>query len=328
MIACAVWYLALVAMWFIPGLDRHKTIFMTVAAISAVLTTVIMISLGTNLAGRLEVLPDRIVLGTRTLQRYGLHGEIIPWKQAHMWTTLGSAIELRAQDASLRIGGRDHLLATKSERSTTQVDASLSSDDFVRFVRALALVPDPLASAADGAGLTIDLLPSSTSVRGMWRMMAPWVATMGIAGAVGMVASQLDGFEKGAALVVLQVLTVVIVLGGLAFTMRRNMHPPPARYRLRVEPNRVALRDLRGAGDLVDATIARPTATRLTYRYSGRGGTFEFPTLRLTWPSKSMVVGVWDTSAPWPAGTARTRRLDYLVGPAEWRRLVRELGIA
>jgi hypothetical protein len=44
-----------------------------------------------------------------------------------------------------------------------------------------------------------------------------------------------------------------------------------------------------------------------------------------SWPASIFRSTGRDTSIRWPSGTERTRKLDYLVGPEEWRRLVRAL---
>ena len=327
MLALVIWYLALVALRFIPGVEGHDTIFMIVAAVSAVMATVVMMALGKNVEGRLELYPDRIVLGARTIERQGLRAELAQWKQANLWTTLGSAIHLQTARESFFIGGRDCLLARGTLPSTQKVAASLSTDDFVQFVRALDLPVDLLAGTDTAGPLAVDLQTSGTSLRGMWGMMSPWVGTIVLAGAVGVLAGTTPILQTGAGLVAIQIITVVIVIGGLVFTVRKNLRPPAVRYRLFVEPTRVALRDLRAQGGPIDPFIPKPQAAPMTYRMTSRGGTFEFPALRLEWPSKSMTVGVWDATLSWPAGTKRTRKLDYLIGPEEWRHLVRTLGL-
>jgi hypothetical protein len=325
MLACAIWYVALIGLRFIPGMDRHDTIFMIVGLISAALTMFAMMVLGSNVDGRLELYPDRIVLGARSIERQGLRGEVARWTQANLWTTLGAAVHLRTARGSLSIGGRDCLLAPRDRASTQKVAASLSGEDFLEFVRSLELIPDPLVDAQRGGALTIDLQISTATVGGVWRTMAPWFATMAIASAVGLLAGFTPALRTGAGLVVIQVVTVVVVIGGLAYTIRKSMRPPAPRYQLLVDPARVTLRDLKGGA--IDPGLPKPRSTRLVYRMTTRGGSFEFPALRLEWPSKSMVVGVWDSSLGWPSGTERTRKLQYLVGPEEWRQLVRALGL-
>jgi hypothetical protein len=327
MLACAGWYLIIVGIQFIPIVAAHNGIFMVFAIISAVAMTGVMAALGANTAGSLEVFADRIVLGARVLERHGLRGEIVSWKQAGLWTTLGSAICLEGPGGSLRVGGRDRLLVIRSSKPATQkVDASLTSHDFMDFVRALALVPDPLAGTEATDAVTVDLVPSASSTGGLRRAIGPWMATLAIAGIIGALASSFESLRTGVGLVVVQGATIVVVVGGLALTFRRSMRPPAPRYRLRIEPMRVALNEVKTASP-IDAAVPKPTAAPFVFHYSTRGGSFDFPAVRLTWPSKTMVVGVWDTSLTWPPGTPRVRKLEYIVGPEEWRRLVHELGI-
>jgi len=322
MLACAAWYVVLVGFHFLPGMSDHNTIFMIIATISAVAMTGVMMGLGANRSGALQLFPDRIVLGTRALDRRGLRADLAVWKQANLWTTLGSAIHLQTPSGSLWIGGRDRLLVLRGDRPSTQkVDASLSSDDFMEFVRSLELFTDPLAGTEVADALVIDLLPSTASRHGLWHAMSPWIATMALAAAIGILAGSIQQLQAGVGLVIVQAATVIVVVGGIVVTMRRNMRPPKSRWQLRVDPMRVALFDLR-RGSFVDGAVPHPPATRLIYRYSTRGGTFEFPALRLVWPSKVLVLAVWDTTIHWSTPTERCRKLDYLVGPEEWRRLV------
>jgi hypothetical protein len=325
LLACAIWYVALMGLHFIPGMERHDTIFMMVGVISAVLAMLVMIALGSNVDGRVELHPDRIAVGKRSIERHGLRGEVVQWTQANLWTTLGSAIHLQNARASLFIGGRDCLLATRGRPSTQKVAASLTASDFLEFVRSLGLIPDPLAGTARDDTLVIDLQTSTATVGGIWRTMGPWFLTMALAAAVGLLSAFTPALRTGAGLVVIQAATVIIVVGGLAYTIMKSLRPPRPRYQLVVGPTRVALRDL--AAGSIDTSTPRPKAVPRIYRMSTRGGTFEFPAMRLDWPSKSIVVGVWDAALVWPAGTERTRKLQYLMGPEEWRQLVRALDL-
>ncbi|HTA90507.1 MAG TPA: hypothetical protein VK745_13050 [Polyangiaceae bacterium] len=87
------------------------------------------------------------------------------------------------------------------------------------------------------------------------------------------------------------------------------------------------LEDSRRAGR---ANSSEPplSATRHFHRYSSRAGRYEMPTLRLVWPNgQTQVIGLWDTSYRWPAGATRLRKLEYIVGAEEWRRLLTALGL-
>ncbi len=323
-LACAVWYLALIGLRLLPGMDRHNGVFMIVATLSGVLASAAMWTLSLGTTGTLALDSDRIRLGEHALERSTLSYELLIWKEGYLWTTLGSAIRLRDAEHTLCIGGRNHLATTRERRSTiSRVEASLSTDDFVAFTRALGLSADQVRPASAADNIAIDLIPSTISARGLWRATSPWLATMATAAAVGFVGAALGLERRPTGLVVIQVLTVVIVVGGLIITVRRGSQPPVARYRLLVEHGVVTLDDAKRRGR-ANSSAPPLTATRHVYRPSSRGGPrVEVPTVRLVWPSgKTHVIGVWDASYRWPAGATRLRKLEYVVGPEEWRRLI------
>jgi hypothetical protein len=322
LLVLAGWYVGLFGLHFVPGMERHTGLFMAFALASGLVASGAMMVLGADAKGQLELLPDRIVLGERTLLRQGIAVELSVWKPAPLFTTKGTALVLRGERESLRIGGRDHLLrAAAPDAVTTKVDASMSAPDFVEFLRALELDPDQLSLDTSRDALVIDLRPSTSSAS-----MRTWMKTLALAGAVGVLAGILHVEAHPAALVAIQVATVVVVLGGLVLTFRNSMRPAPPRFRLLVEPGQVALVDARN-GYRVDPSTPKPNAIPRFYRYSSRGSSYEFPSVELRWPSRTLVVGVWDTSPRWPTKPERSRKLHYIIGAEEWRRLVRALGL-
>ncbi len=327
-LAYGVCYLLLIGLRLLPGMDQHNGVFMVVASLSALLASAAMWASGRGKSATLTLDATRIVLGERAVERATLRCELLIWKEQYLWTTLGSAIQLRDAQHTLCVGGRNHLAKTRERRAAvSSIDASLSADDFVAFAGALGLRADEVQAASAADRIAIDLVPSTVSARGLWRAMSPWLATMATAAAVGMVGAALDLERNPTGLVVIQVLTVVIVLGGVISTVRRARQPPVPRYRLVIEGKHVSLEDNRGAGR-GNSFLPPLSATRHIYRYSSRTGRYEMPTLRLVWPSgQTQVIGLWDTSYHWPVGTKRLRKLEYVVGPEEWRRLVAALGL-
>src|SRR5262249_51837989 len=124
----------------------------------------------------------------------GSRDEVIPsWRppvRAHdvrlgLWVVAGSdaAMGVVAHLGNLTIGGEQHSgdgysLAGPASRS---VDCQLPAADFDALVAALGVrkgAPGPLV---------IPLVVSSQSARGVLRTMLPWLATMAVAGAFGLV---------------------------------------------------------------------------------------------------------------------------------------------
>lgn len=321
MLALAAWYGALVGLGFIVGFREHPALMMTLGVLSAVGTSAWMMRLGAGTTGALVVTADAVTLGQRTMARSGLQISVVAWKQAHLWTVIGTALELEGTGGKLCVGGTGHLPPGRQLRSVTHVDASLSAEDFARLSRTLGVESEIVTSEASNATV-IDLVPSRTGAAGALRPMAPWLVTMGLAGSVGVLGSLIGLDESPVGRGVMTGLSVVIIVLGLISTFRKSAQAPSVRYRLVVGSGSVQLLDARATGAESPATPTRTTP--VTYRYSTKYGTYEFPALRLDFTGRpSLVIGVWDTTKAWGAPRERTRRLDYLVGTEHWERLTR-----
>jgi hypothetical protein len=181
-------------------------------------------------------------------------------------------------------------------------------------------------SAHSHDSIAIDLVDGPTSLRGTWNKMAPWTATIALVSLVSIVAGTFGWVDDQRGQTITTTLIVVLVVAGLVISFRHNTRPASVRYRLVVDATGTSLWDAVIAKPL-ETSASRPMASRVVFRYQTRGGAFEFPAIRLEWPSRSMVVGIWDSSYHWPAGTPRTRKLHYVVGRAEWEQLARSLGL-
>ena len=281
---------------------------------------------GTDQAGRLELATDRIVVGTRALARDDLRCELVSWIDWATWTKAGSAVLLRSAEGALAIGGRDHLARGEPPSSTVRVDASLSAPAFVEFASALGFDPSRYADANDADALVIDLVLSTTSLRGRLSRMRWWIATIAAAGAMGFVADIVGLLETDFGRVAVWLMILGVVLFGLFWTFRNDRRPRRPRYRLLVQPTSVMLCDARIGGAPIETL--QPNALPRTYKSSGRGGTVEMPVVRLEWPSRTLVVGGCSYSFRWPLHTRRAWRVQYLVGAEEWSELVRALHLA
>ena len=220
-----------------------------------------MMALGTNRSGALQLFPDRIVLGTHVLDQRGLRADVAVWKQANLWTTLGSLIHLQTPSGSLWIGGaigflRCAAIVSPRRRSMPASPATISWISF-----------DPSSSSPIRWRVPKWLVPlSSTCCRARLRGAdsgTRWPLNRDDgAGGCDRHPCWIDPLlQAGVGLVIVQTATVIVVIGGVVFTMRRSMRPPKARWQLRVDPMRVALFDLR-TGSFVDGTVPRPPADK------------------------------------------------------------------
>lgn len=316
--------------WWV-GVERQAEIaavFMVIATISTVVLSVIAIR---RAAGRQQVLvvtSDAVTLGGRSISRRGLPVAIRSWKQAPLWTVVGTAIELVGRDSTLVIGGREHLPPRGAGTAATRVDASLSASEFVKLAHALGAESSLLDGPADD--LEIDLAPSGTGFVGAYRTMAPWFGTMALAALIGVGSSALGLERHPVGLGVTLALTIAVIGGGLYLMFARSSRPPVVRYRLSVRQGSVQLVDTLARSGTHAIQLPPALMQRVTYRQVTRWGTYEYPALRIALSDTSrrnLVVGVWDTRLLWTSPTERTRRLDYLIGAEEWRLLLQALSL-
>ena len=312
---------------FVPGVDRHLSAYMAFATVSGFAATIAMQVLWRGKRGTLELSEERLVCGTHTLGRSRLRSELQIWKDPYLHTTLGAALVLYDAEHRLCIGGKHHLLHSIEGRASVEhVDASLSDADFSELLGVLG-VSEARGQSGEQA-LAIELVPSTASLRGVLQVSAPWFAAMLLASLLGVIASVFHFERSATALFLVEGACVVVVLAGAVLTFRRGSRPLPARYRLLLEPQRVLLEDRRAKAGSVDRSGPPLRATRHFYRSTGRFASFEIPTLCLTWPNgKKTIIGVWQTNIRWAGKVPRMWRLQYVIGPEEWRRVTAALGL-
>ncbi|HEX7668919.1 MAG TPA: hypothetical protein VF395_05025 [Polyangiaceae bacterium] len=325
MLALGAWYFALVGLAFIVGFREHPAVIMTLGVLSAVGTSAWMMRLGAGKTGTLVVTPKTITLGQGSLTRSALRISVVAWKQPHLWTVIGTALELEGTGGKLCVGGTGYSPPGRQLRSVTHVDASLSAEDFARLSRTLGVDSD-LLTRATNERTEIELVPSRTGAAGALRPMAPWLVTIALAGSVGVLGSVVGLDESPVGRGIVTGVTIVIIVVGLISTFRKSARAPSVRYRLVVGSGSVQVLDARPGA----VSPAVPTRfTPVTYRYSTKYGSYDFPALRLDFTDRaSMVIGVWDQTKAWRSSCERTRRLDYLVGNGEWQILTRAIGVA
>jgi hypothetical protein len=162
----------------------------------------------------------------------------------------------------------------------------------------------------------------------MLQVSAPWFAAMLIVVLLGAIGSALHFERNLTVLFLVEGVCVPVTIAGAVLTVRRGSRPLPARYRLLLEPPRLLLEDRRAKPGRADRSGPPLRATRHFYRSTGRFGSVEIPTLCLTWPNgKKTIIGVWNTNIRWAGKVPRLWRLQYVIGPEEWRRVTNALGL-
>jgi hypothetical protein len=259
--------------------------------------------------------------------------EVIPsWRRpvrAHdvrlgLWVVAGidAAMGVVAHVGKLKIGGEQHSGDGYSldGPASRGVDCQLPAADFDALVAALGV-----RKGAAGP-LVMPLVRSSQSAGGMLRMMAPWLATMAVAGGfgliVGTVGESLTATPAGN--LVIGGVTAAIVVGGLVLTIVRSMRVRRPDRELRIEEHDLVLAKI-GGDELARAGWASVTAEPRTYRFGTGAGRFEMPVLELAIDRVQLRIGAWDQRLAWPEGTRRGRGPRWLVGAPQWPRLVEKL---
>lgn len=336
-VALIGWYAALAVAGWLIGVEQQPEIIgllMAPAAIGTVVISLIAVRRAAGQAGVLVVSDDTITLGKRSISRRGLQVAVRAWKQAPLWTVVGSAIELVGRDNTFTIGGREHLPPRGTFATATRVNASMSASEFLKLAHAVGADSSLVDKAKDGRdSLEIDLVPSGTGIVGAYRGMAPWFGTMALAGLIGVGSSALGLERHPLGLGVTFALTIGVIGGGLYLTFARSKRPPVVRYRLVVSQGSVQLVDALAQTGTHVIHLSPSSAQRVTYRQVTRMGTYEYPALRLTWSDTSassprnIVVGVWDAQLLWTSPAPRTSRLHYLIGAEQWRHLLQALAL-
>jgi hypothetical protein len=241
-----------------------------------------------------------------------------------LWVVAGidAAMGVVAHVGKLKIGGEQHggdgySLDGPAVRS---VDCQLPAADFDALVAALGV-------ARGTAGpLVIPLVASTQSAGGVFRMMLPWLATMAVAGAfgliVGTVGESLTATPAGT--IVIGGVTAAIVVGGLALTIVRSIRVRRPDRELRVLEHDLVLAKV-GGDELVRVGWASVGVEAWNHRFGTGAGRFELPVLELALDGVRLRIGAWDQRLAWPEGTRRGRGPRWLVGAPQWPRLVEKL---
>ncbi len=233
------------------------------------------------------------------------------WVQMSLDTPVGIVAQVHGPGGSLRIGAREPLAAAyRLDGPRTQlVDCHLPAPEFDALVALLGVQPGPVA-----AGLTFELVPPRRPL----RTMAPWLLTMVFTAVVGLGLSALAISPMA-----IGVVSVIILVGGLVATMLDWWRIREPIHELRLGSEGIALAEPSGQ-ERQRAPWQAVRAVPTTGIMRMKGGPFVYPTLELTLGvATPIVVGAWDRSLAWTDPMERRRRTpDWLVGSADWPRLV------
>jgi hypothetical protein len=205
-------------------------------------------------------------------------------------------------------------------------DFELGRADFARFIEQVQPAP------ATPGRIAIGLVLSSQSAGGVLRMMAPWLITMVVASAFGLVVGATGLAEQAMAskngVFLIGGATMAIVLTGLAFTILRAQRVRKPGLELHLDQAGIAVVRL-GKGAPVE--VARAPWTGITaaaqrHRISGKGFSMILPVLALRIGELDLAAGAWDGQLAWPGEVAKARRSPrWLIGAPEWPLLVAAL---
>lgn len=251
------------------------------------------------------------------------------WRMPGTGVTAGTVLHLAGGERPLRVGGRDHRpgAALRLEAPPVEsIDVLLPADAFEAL---LAWVPS-LAAAPHHAArgpLRCQLQANPASLRGGLSVMAPWLLTMALVGAVSVALGSLGVFDSAAGQMMAMPLILAIIAAGLVVTVVRSMRKSPA-LEIEADPRELRLRDPRKGLILVAAPLGAVSTARGFSRMHTRGGTIVHTILVLRVPGhRDVSLAVQDTRFGWADAVPRLPTPRYVVGPPDWLALADLLGV-
>ncbi len=243
---------------------------------------------------------------------------------------LGTILHLKGA-TSLALGVKDLVLedAEYDAAASPDVDARLERQPFEELrealnarLRSAAKAPGYRNASGDAGGVSFELLVNRYAGRTTWRTMGVWVATITVLSVVGF---KMDTWGISPSFGVLLVCSL-LGLGFGATVVVANLHP--ASLRLRITKDEAVLEETKRGRVLGRCHPRELAASPLTHRPSQHHpGTL--CSLQLEGlGDKTLQVGVFDGRFRWRNAPEERRAPDYLVGPAEWERLVAALDLS
>jgi hypothetical protein len=215
----------------------------------------------------------------------------------------------------VKLGARDHdgegyTCAAPPSRS---VDFEMSIADFDQVCAQLAV---PRAREVDA--YPIELVRNGQSGAGVFRMMAPWLATMVLCSAIGAGAMTL-----GLGMIGTLIATVIVLIAGLVTTIVLSARPKRPVMVIVLRQDGLALSKI-GGDELARAPWQAIRGAPRHLRIAAKGGPIIMPALALSIGGMRIELAVWDQVNAWPGKTPRAGGV-WLIGAPQWRRLVTAL---
>lgn len=245
--------------------------------------------------------------------------------------TMGLVLHLRSGERSLRLAAVDHRpppTIRLDAPAVDKVDVYLSGPDFDALAR-MVRGAWSLSAVRPEWPVRLALIDNRASVAGLFRMMAPWLATMVlegvVAGTMGALGLLDDPVGQGFAFA----LSVGIVVAGLGLTIYRSARRPAPVVYLEAYPNELRVVDA-ATGDVLSRGARGAFGVSYgVHTSSGRGGEFRTPVISLAFAgAKPLTVNVPDQRFTWSDGAPRVFwAARYSMGSVDWLTLVELLGL-
>ncbi|HTQ03089.1 MAG TPA: hypothetical protein VMI54_04505 [Polyangiaceae bacterium] len=267
---------------------------------------------------------DRVVAGKLSLRRANLSRVLGRWVEAAYGTTAGSALTLTQGAESVTLGCRGAVPAIDGGDLplTSEVGLVLAPADFRALAHELGCDHAHAPSSKD-AVLTLNLVPSPLSARGLMRNLLPLLGIAVIAEVLGVVGVQVLHLPE----VVLLGLSWALAAGGMVGMLVLARRPARAQARLRVHARSVAWLDGRRDSVLAECALDELGVERRRVSVTGRFGTSVQLCLRLSFPNRrKLYFGLGEGSIEVDRDFSETRKApSLLVGRGEWDAFVKLL---
>jgi hypothetical protein len=250
------------------------------------------------------------------------------WVEAHHPTASGVVVTVGG-GRGLRLAFRGAPLdAVESFEAIGHVDIELGGDDFGISARALGLAKAPPPKTFVGW-----LWPNTQRASGLFAMMAPWFAAIGLLVVFGIAMGPLglaDRLEnKDVQQFLPGVMAVVVIAAGLGLTLRRNRRVPVPAMCLRATDDRLWIA-ARNGRVVVDTTLRpglwTPYRHLTTSGMRGMGGLVTLSGLRITpHGGRPLTIGARTCDARFPPGVPLGTEPAWVIAPETWETLVTHL---
>jgi len=268
---------------------------------------------------------DLVVERGARIERFPLAGarvRLARWEMAHVGNS-GSALVVESARRTLRISGRDRLFAEDaySGKPVRTPNLYLEADAFDGLRTAIGRVTSmPEAREPSEGHVRVQLAKNRStggsvaiSVIAFPLVIAPLIALVSW-GAMEILPAKVAPF-------VIAPFAIAIIVGYALFIQRKRART------LVVEHGVVRMID-DGGRVMHEAPTSTVRLEPCHYVMNMKGTSYDFAVLRMTFAGdRPFTLAAWDMRFRWRVGQADSRAPQWLVGPAEWMRLLTALGV-